>query len=116
MIADLVCTMNNLEHTHKVTTYKSVLFPAPAYRSTSYYSKTLVEDSKTYVYHGSTRATPSLSILSMHYTQRTTLRFHCVALSEQSCDSSTGQGERASVELPNETGHLQDTVGTSNGT
>ena len=42
------------------------------------------------------------------------LQFHCVVLSEQSCDSSTGQGERASVELPIAAGHLQDTVGLSN--
>jgi hypothetical protein len=42
------------------------------------------------------------------------LQFHCVVLSERSCDSSTGQGERASVERPIAAGHLQDTVGLSN--
>ncbi len=30
MIADLVADLNNLEQTHKDTTYRSVLFPAPA--------------------------------------------------------------------------------------
>ena len=34
--------------------------------------------------------------------------------SKQSCDLSTGQGERASVELPIAAGHLQDTVGLGN--
>jgi hypothetical protein len=38
------------------------------------------------------------------------LRFHCVVLSEQSCDSSTGQGEKASAERPVAAGHLQDTI------
>ena len=42
------------------------------------------------------------------------LQFHYVVLSERSCDSSTGQGERASVERPVAAGHLQDTVGLSN--
>jgi hypothetical protein len=39
---------------------------------------------------------------------------HCIVLSEQICDSSTGQGERAIVERPVATDHLQDTVGLSN--
>ena len=42
------------------------------------------------------------------------LQFRCVVLSEQSCDSSTGQGERASVERPVAAGHLQNTVSLSN--
>jgi hypothetical protein len=42
------------------------------------------------------------------------LRSHYVVLSEQSCDSSTGQGERANVERPVAAGHLRDTVGLSN--
>jgi hypothetical protein len=37
-------------------------------------------------------------------------RFHYVVLSKQRCDSSTGQGERASVEHLFAAGHLQDTV------
>jgi hypothetical protein len=41
------------------------------------------------------------------------LQFHCVLLSKQRCDLSTGQGEKASVELPIAAGHLQDTVGLS---
>ena len=41
------------------------------------------------------------------------LRFPCVAPSERSCDSWTGQGERASVELPIAAGHLQQAVGLS---
>jgi hypothetical protein len=39
---------------------------------------------------------------------------HCVVLSEQSCDSLTGQEQRASVERPVAVGHLQDTVGLGN--
>jgi hypothetical protein len=39
------------------------------------------------------------------------LRFPCVEPSERSCDSSTGQGERASVERPVLAGHLQNAVG-----
>jgi hypothetical protein len=44
------------------------------------------------------------------------LRFHCVELSEQNCDSSTGQEERASIEHCTAAGHLRDTVGLSNET
>ena len=68
----------------------------------------------TYVYHESTRANPSLSILSMRYYRRTTLLSHYVVLSERSFDSSTGQGGRASTEHPFAAGHLQDPVGLSN--
>ena len=39
------------------------------------------------------------------------LQFHCAVLSGQSCDSSTGQEERASVERRIAAGHLKDTVG-----
>ena len=42
------------------------------------------------------------------------LQFHCVVLSEQSCDSWTGRGERASDEYPNAAGRLQNTVGLGN--
>ena len=35
-------------------------------------------------------------------------------LSERSCDSSTGQGERAIVERPVAVGHLRYTVGLGN--
>ena len=42
------------------------------------------------------------------------LTFHCVVLSERSCDSSTGQGKRASIELPSAADHLQDNVGPRN--
>jgi hypothetical protein len=41
------------------------------------------------------------------------LQFQRVVLSEQSCDLSTGQGERASVEHRVAAGHLQDAVGLS---
>jgi hypothetical protein len=41
------------------------------------------------------------------------LRFLYVVLSERSFDSSTGQGERASVEPPIAVVHLQDLVGLS---
>ncbi len=41
MIADLVAAVNNLEQTHKYVTYRSVLFPAPALRLTSYQCQTL---------------------------------------------------------------------------
>ena len=64
----------------------------------------------TYVSHGSTRATLALSILLIHYSRRTMLRFLDVVLSERSFDLSTGQEERASVEHPVAVGHLQDTV------
>jgi hypothetical protein len=42
-------------------------------------------------------------------------RFHYVVLSKQRCDSSTGQGEKASVERPFVAGYLQDTLSLGNG-
>ena len=42
------------------------------------------------------------------------LQSHCIVLSEQSCDLSMGQGERASVERPVAAGHLHNTVGFEN--
>jgi hypothetical protein len=42
------------------------------------------------------------------------LQFHRVELSERSCDSSTGQGERASIERYIAAGPLRDTVSLSN--
>jgi hypothetical protein len=50
----------------------------------------------------------------MHCSERTIQQIHGVVLSEQSHDSSKGQGERASVECPIVAGHLQDTVNLSN--
>jgi hypothetical protein len=51
----------------------------------------------------------------MHCSRRTTLQFRrCVELPERTCDSLTGQGERASIERCRTriaVGHLQDTVG-----
>jgi hypothetical protein len=44
---------------------------------------------RTYVSHGSTRATHSLSILLIHCSRRTMLRFHDVVPSKQSFGSST---------------------------
>jgi hypothetical protein len=41
-------------------------------------------------------------------------RFLYVVLSERSFDSSTGQGERASVELPTAVVHLKDLVRLGN--
>jgi hypothetical protein len=38
--------MNDLEQSNKVMTYRSVLFPAPAVRSTSYRCKALVRSPK----------------------------------------------------------------------
>ena len=46
MIAELVGPMNDLERVHKVMTYMSVLFPAPAVRSISYRRKALIGSSK----------------------------------------------------------------------
>src|SRR5258708_673371 len=46
----------------------------------------------------------------MHCSQRTTLQFLDVALPKQSFGSSTGRGERASVERPFAAGHLHDAV------
>jgi hypothetical protein len=42
------------------------------------------------------------------------LRFLYVELSKRSYDSSTDQGETASVERPFAAGHLQNTVGLGN--
>ena len=64
----------------------------------------------TYVSHESTTATPSLSILLMHYSRGTKPQSLCVEPSERSCDSLTGQGERASVERCIAAGHLKYTV------
>jgi hypothetical protein len=44
------------------------------------------------------------------------LQFPYVVLSERSFDSSTGQGEKASVELPIAVVHLQDNVDLDNRT
>jgi hypothetical protein len=74
----------------------------------------LVDGSKTYVYHESTKATPSLSILLANRSPRTMLRFPYVVLSERNCDSLTGQGEIANVERRIAAGHLQYAVGLSN--
>ena len=70
---------------------------------------------KTYVFHESTRVSPSPSILLTHCSRKTTLRFVHVVLSKQSFDLPTDQGERASIERPFSAGHLQDTVGLGNG-
>ena len=42
------------------------------------------------------------------------LQFQIVVLQKRSCDSSTGQGGRASVERPIGAGHLQDTLNVGN--
>ena len=42
------------------------------------------------------------------------LQFHCDVLSEPSCDSSTGQGERASVERRIGVDRLEDAVSLRN--
>ena len=42
------------------------------------------------------------------------LRSHCVVPSEQSRDSLTGQGQRASVERLVAAGHLKHTIGLGN--
>src|SRR5258707_2663320 len=39
MIADITCSMSNLGRAHKLMTYRSVLFPAPAVRSTKVLEK-----------------------------------------------------------------------------
>ncbi len=66
---------------------------------------------KTYVFHESTVAIPSISILLMPCSRRTMMRFHYVVPSKRSCGSSTGQGGRANAEPPFAAGHLQDTIG-----
>jgi hypothetical protein len=106
--------MNDLEQFNKVMTYRSVLFPAPAVRSTSYRCKALIGSSKTYIFHESTRVTPSPSILLTHCFRRTTLWFLYVVHSKRSSDSSTDQGETASIERPFAAGHLQNAVGLGN--
>ena len=68
--------------------------------------KRALEIGGTYVSHGSTRATLSISTLLTHRSRRTMLQFLYVVLSQQNFDSSTGQGERASVERPFAAGHL----------
>ena len=77
-------------------------------------AKHLLRVQKTYVFHESTRVTLSLSIPLAHCSQRTILQSHCDELSERRCDSSMGQGERASVEFPVAAGHLQDMIGLNN--
>ena len=118
MIADLLGIVNNFKQNDKVITYRSVLFPAPASRSTkSSVQGTRWRCKKTYVYHESTKATPASSILLTHCSRRTTLQFRCVELPERTCDLLTGQGERASIERCRTriaVGHLQDTVGLTN--
>jgi len=69
---------------------------------------------KTYVFHEPTIVNPSISILLTRCSRRTMLQFLYVVLSERSFDSSTGQGERASVEPPIGVVHLQDIVGLGN--
>jgi hypothetical protein len=63
----------------------------------------------TYVYHESTRATLAFHSVNVLLSKNHAAVPLCVVLSEQSYDSSTGQGERASVERPFVAGHLQDT-------
>ena len=89
-------------------------FPPPLYDKQVISARHLLGVQKTYVYHESIRATRSLSIPLAHCSRRTILQSHYVELSEQSFDSSTGQGERASVELPIAAGHLQVAVGLGN--
>src|SRR6266705_3501936 len=113
MIADLIGVMNDPEQSKKAMTYRSVLFPAPAVRSTSYVRHSSVVR-KTYVFHESTTGTPSLSILLTQCTRKTMPRFLYVGFSKRSFDSSTDQGETANVECPFAAGHLQNTVGFGN--
>ena len=116
MTADLVGSMNNLEHTHEVNHIQKRTFPCPRFNIVDQQVSSGTHSlgvKKTYVYHESIRVTPSLSIPLMHGPPRTMLHFHCVVLSEQSCDSLTGRGERASVERRIAAGHLQDTIGLS---
>jgi hypothetical protein len=107
-------SMNGLEQSSKVMTYRNVLFPAPAVRSPSYRCKALIIVRKTYTFRESTGGTPSPSILLTHCSRRTMLRFLYVVLSKRSSDSSRDQGETASVERPFAAGHLQNTVGLGN--
>jgi hypothetical protein len=107
MIADLIGAMNNLQKSSKVATNRSVLFPAPALISTSYWRTVLIGNSKTYVYHESTRATRSVSISLTYRSQRTKPQFLCVVPSERSCDLLMGQEGRASVERRGVAGRLQ---------
>ena len=102
--------MNDVERFNKFMTYRSVLFPAPAVRSTGYRRRVLVGSLKTYVFHESTRVTPSSSILLTRCSQRTMLRFLYVVFSKQSSDLSMDQGETASVEPPLAAGHLQNII------
>ena len=46
MIEDLVGALNYLKQAHTVTTYKSVLFPAPALESTTCQCNALVSGSE----------------------------------------------------------------------
>src|SRR6266436_747092 len=74
----------------------------------------LLVQNKANVFHESTTAIPSISILLMHCSRRTMQRFLCVVLSERSSDSSMGQAERANVEPLIAVVHLQDIVGLGN--
>jgi hypothetical protein len=63
----------------------------------------------TYVSHGSTTATPSLSILPIQHSRRTIPWFLYVVPYKRCYDSSTDQEERASDEYVSAVGHLQET-------
>ena len=102
--------MNDLERFIKIMTYRSVLFPAPAVRSTGYRRRALIGSLKTYAFHESTRVTPSPSILLTRCSRRTMLRFLYVVLSKRSSDLSTDLGETTSVEPPLAAGHLQNII------
>ena len=69
---------------------------------------------KTYVFRGSTTVTPSPSTLSTNCSLRTMLPFLYVVISKRNFDSSTDQGETASVERPFSAGRLQNTIGLDN--
>ena len=50
----------------------------------------------------------------MYRSLRTMPQFHCVELSDRGYDSTTGRGEKASIEHLFVAGHLRDTVGPDN--
>ena len=102
-------SVNDLEQAHKIHHIQKRAFPRPGFNI----NKQLMQGTRslgaqnTYVYHESTKMTLSLSILSIHCSQRTMRRFRRVVLSERSCDWLTGQGETASVERPAAADRLQ---------
>ena len=94
----------------KLSHTKVCSFLRPLYRRLVIDTKHPSVVRKTYVFRRSTTVTPSPSTLSANCSRGTRLLFLYVVISKRSFDSSTDQGEKASVEHPFEAGRLQNTI------